>query len=40
MTCPQVVPYEPKAPVYFCRQPVVKLKDAWPKLRAPAFLNG
>ena len=40
ITCPQAVSYEQNVPVYICRKPIQNLKDAWPKLRAHAFLNG
>jgi hypothetical protein len=40
ITCPQAVTYEQNVPVYVCRKPIIYLKDAWPRLRAHAFLNG
>jgi len=40
ITCPQAVRYEQNVPIYICRRPIVSLRDAWPKLRASAFLNG
>jgi hypothetical protein len=40
ITCPQAVRHEQNLPVYVCRRPIMFLKDAWPKLRARAFLNG
>jgi len=39
ITCPQAAPSEQNVPVYLCRKPTTLLKDAWPKLRAHAFLN-
>jgi hypothetical protein len=39
ITCPEAVSYEQNVPVYICRKPIIRLKDAWPKLRARAFLN-
>ena len=40
ITCLQAVTYEQNVPVYVCRKPIIYLKDAWPRLRAHAFLNG
>jgi hypothetical protein len=39
ITCPEAVSYEQNVPVYVCRKPIIRLQDAWPKLRARAFLN-
>ena len=39
-TCSEAVRSEQNVPVYICRNPKVYLKDAWPRLRARAFLNG
>lgn len=39
ITSPEAVRSEQNVPVYICRQPLVYLKDAWPSLRARAFLN-
>jgi hypothetical protein len=35
---PEAVRQEQNVPVYVCRKPLVSLKDAWPELRAHAFL--
>jgi hypothetical protein len=37
--CPEAVRSEQNIPVYICRKPLIYLRDAWPKLRARAFLN-
>jgi hypothetical protein len=39
ITCPEAVNYEQNVPVYICRKPRTSFKEAWPKLRARAFLN-
>jgi hypothetical protein len=36
---PEAMRQEQNVPVYVCRKPLVSLKDAWPALRARAFVN-